>query len=283
MNTFILMWDPELSSIDYENMMILFRQPVGVGCNWIVWEWEKAHAGDRFFMVRVGEEGLHGKGNGVVMSGYLTSEPYRGRDWSGRGLEVYYMDLQPDYLFDTEKTRTLTDDFLRESFPQFDWTGGHSGRLLDADTALLLEECWEKALLYNTDLLLDGCKWRIARDVFRRSPVVELFRAHYKGIVECFDAEFHGKGLDVCRYGRCPYYGSGDEYLQEFPEEDPSNTVDGATIEVEPLLKALCVHDVRSAAKVLRRDYSDKEGMRRLLEFSKKAGCKITENVILVD
>jgi hypothetical protein len=137
--------------------------------------------------------------------------------------------------------------------------------------------------LYNTDLLLDGRKWRIARDAFRRSPVVELFRAHYQGIVECFDAAFRGKFLEVSRYGRCPYYGSGDEYLPELPEEDPSNSVDGATIEKEPLLRAMCVHDERSAARVLRRDYSDRGGMRRLLEFSKKAGCRITENVILVD
>lgn len=282
MQTIILMWNPAISSIGYREFKEFFREPVGTDFNWSIWEWEKAHAGDRFFMVRVGEEGLHGKGNGVVMSGYLTSEPYRGLDWSGKGREVYYMDLQPDYLFDTEKVRTLTDDFLTESFPQFDWTGGHSGRMLDADTALALEDCWEKALLYNTDLLQNGRKWQVARDVFRRFPVVELYRAHYQGELYCINAFFNGGWLDVYVCNP-PLYREGEELLPLPPMRYPWDGIENYRIEQRSLQEAFKVNDNRAAASVLRRDYSGADGMKRLRKFARKAGCNIQESDLLLD
>ena len=282
MNTFILMWNPAVSSIKYREFKQLFREPVGTDFNWSVWDWSKAHAGDRFFMVRVGEEGLHGKGNGIVMSGYLTSEPYRGKDWSGRGREVYYMDLQPDYLFDTEKVTTLTDDFLTESFPQFDWTKGHSGRMLQPEVAALLEECWEKVLVMNRENLENGHKWAVARDVFRRFPTVELFRAHYQGEIQCVDAVFYGGGLDVCNYCE-PYYMEGDDLLPVIPEDAPSTSVENYSIEITSLRRAVGAEDDSGLAKVLRRDYSGADGMKKLLEFARASGCRIDENIVLIN
>ena len=282
MKTLILMWNPAISSIDMRAFKDFFAEPVGTDFNWSVWDWKQAHAGDRFFMVRVGEEGKGGKGNGIVMSGYLTSEPYRGRDWSGKGREVYYMDLQPDYLFDTEKVRTLTDEFLMESFPQFDWTGGHSGRVLDTETAALLEECWEKVLIGNEEILANGRRWRTVLDVFRKYPVVELWRAHWQNCVDMVDAEFYGGGLDVMAYSLNFVQGDWDLLLDK-PEGEYSTSVDNYSIEITSLKKALGVETDREVAKILRREYSGRDGMKRLLEFAKGAGCRIDECNILID
>ena len=283
MNTIILMWNPAISSISYREYKNFFRCPVGTDFNWSVWDHDKAHAGDRFFMVRVGEEGKGGKGNGIVMSGHLTSEPYRGVDWSGKGREVYYMDLQPDYLFDPEKAPTpFTDEFLIRTFPGFDWTGGHSGRALDAETASSLETYWVNFILSNQILLANGKFWRIARDVFRKFPVVELSRTHYCGEIRGVDADFYGGWLDVYSFSHPCYY-EDDEFLPEPPEDEDGTAVENYRISLGSLRRAFGVKDNRAAAVILRRDYSGPARMARLLDFARKAGCNITESFILVD
>lgn len=282
MKTVILMWNPAISSFTFKMFKNYLAGPFGTDFDWSVWDWKEVHAGDRFFMVRVGDEGKGGKGNGIVMSGYLNSEPHRGEDWSGKGREVYYVDLAADYLFDTEKVRTLTDEFLMQSFPQFDWTGGHSGRILDDETAALLEECWEKVLIMNADLLSNGRHWRTAVDVFRRYPVVELWRGHYKGRIEFINAEFYGKGL-IVSYFNDDYYTPAMELLPKAPRSKICTSCECYKIGLVSLKKALGVDDNRGVAKILRRDYSTRDGMTRLLKFAKKAGCKITESFILVD
>lgn len=109
--------------------------------NWSVWEHDRAHEGDRFFLVRVGQ------GNtGVVMSGYFTSEPYEGEDWSGKGRQTFYMDMCPLYMFHPDKTKILTTKELRQAVPDFEWGGGHSGRLLTPSQAAALEARWEEFL-----------------------------------------------------------------------------------------------------------------------------------------
>lgn len=75
MNTFLLLWNPAISSytIDHCDEEFDFKEaPLGDfiddeqyfswDLNWSVREWEKARKGDRFFMLRVGE----GQPNGIV-------------------------------------------------------------------------------------------------------------------------------------------------------------------------------------------------------------------------
>ena len=93
MKTFILMWNPAISSYTWDRFkadqedMCVHEWGQGVG-DWSVWEHDKAEHGDRFFMVKVGE----GK-TGIVMAGYFYSEPYEDEDWSGRGRQTFYIDL----------------------------------------------------------------------------------------------------------------------------------------------------------------------------------------------
>ena len=71
MKTFILFWNPEISSYTIERLREDLEVEQHVS-NWSVWEHKKAHKGDRFFMVRCGE----GK-TGICMSGFFSSEPYQ--------------------------------------------------------------------------------------------------------------------------------------------------------------------------------------------------------------
>ena len=46
----------------------------------------------------------------------------------------------------------MTTDELSRAIPDFDWTGGHSGRLLEAGLAEQLEALWKKFLDDNKEV-----------------------------------------------------------------------------------------------------------------------------------
>lgn len=282
MNTLILMWNPAISSVTNRDYKSVFRDQVVADFNWSVWEWKNTHAGDRFFLVRVGEEGQHGKGNGIVMSGYINSEPYRGTDWSGKGREVYYVDLQPEFMFDTEKVTTLTDDVLTEAIPEFDWTGGHSGRVLPEKDAQLLEDRWAQAVQGLDGVLHDGHKWFVAREEFRKSRLVVLFNAHFLGENHSIQAEFYGGRLDVYSFVDT-LYTEDDKYLPEVPETLPWDDVEDYRISLSDFRRALGVEDDNGVARALCQQFMGPDAKRRLLEFAKKSGCKVSESIILID
>ena len=156
--TYILMWNPAFSSYKLDN----FREELDalidrryVEFNWSVWDWKDAEKGDKFFLVRVGKEG----NTGVVMAGEFSSDPWQGEDWSGKGREVYYMDMNVFAMIDSEVCPVLTTNELMENLPGFDWTGGHSGRVLDDDLAEKLEKMWREYLHKNHEIFETKDAW----------------------------------------------------------------------------------------------------------------------------
>ena len=107
--------------------------------NWSVHEWEKAQDGDRFFMLRVGE----GK-TGIFAAGHFISDPFKGKDWSGKGREVYYMTMEFDALFNPERTEIITTEELQRALPNIDWEKGHSGELITTEDAECLNKMWNE-------------------------------------------------------------------------------------------------------------------------------------------
>ena len=126
MNTVILFWNPDISSFKYDDWESSIRNINTETFNWSVWEHEKARKGDKFYLVKCGGE----SNNGICMSGHFISDPYLGEDWSGKGREVYYMDMKIDVAINPKYFPVLTSEELQKVFPDFDWTGGHSGRIL---------------------------------------------------------------------------------------------------------------------------------------------------------
>lgn len=143
MNTFIMMWNPAISSFKKEE----FDKMVSSNwfqLNWSVWDHEKVEYNDRFYMVRVGE------GNtGIVMAGKIESEAWEGEDWSGKGRKTFYVDLEIDTILDSDKVPYISTEELMKLLPGFDWTGGHSGRVLSNDMAKKLEVLWNEYLYGN--------------------------------------------------------------------------------------------------------------------------------------
>lgn len=144
--TFILMWNPDISSVSLEDHNSSIKNMYTDYFNWSVWEYEKAKCGDRFYLVRVG-----GGNTGIVMSGVFDSHPYAGVDWSGKNRRVCYMDMLPNVILNPDKAPMLTTDVLQKAVPSFDWAGGHSGRLLSQEDARVLETLWAEFLKKNED------------------------------------------------------------------------------------------------------------------------------------
>lgn len=151
MNTFILMWNPAISSFTMERYEHEVLSPFEFfdDLNWDVWDHELAHEGDRFFLVRCGAVNT-----GIVMSGTFTSEPYEDADWAGQSRKRLYMDLQPDYAVHPDKVPIVTTERLSNEIPTFDWTGGHSGRILTPEQAARMEKIWSEYLEQNKTIFL---------------------------------------------------------------------------------------------------------------------------------
>lgn len=158
MKTFILFWNPALSDVKLEDWRKMIDSEDIFDCSWSVWEHGQADDfEERFFMVRCGE------GNtGICQSGRFCSKPYQGKDWSGMGREVYYVDLDVEVMIDSEHCPVLTTDILQREMPDFEWTGGHSGRVLPPEYAKKLESLWKTFLEEHKEMF---CRHAIKREL----------------------------------------------------------------------------------------------------------------------
>ncbi len=135
---------------DFEKALKCVRNFQNYTLNWSVWEHEKIHSGDRFFMLRVD------KGNdGIVMSGRIVSEPYQEKDWSGKSRKIHYVDIVPDFLIDSNCKPRLRIADLEKYMPKYTWKEGHSGMVLDDSYRPMLEWLWA---FYNNRYFLESLK-----------------------------------------------------------------------------------------------------------------------------
>ena len=96
------------------------------------------------------------------MSGVFDSQPYEAEDWSGKGRQVYYIDMLPNVILDPENATILSTKELSVAIPTFNWEGGHSGRMLSQEQAQQLETMWESFLNENKEKV-DGKTFNVIR------------------------------------------------------------------------------------------------------------------------
>ncbi|EGN57434.1 hypothetical protein PRBRB14_22050 [Hallella multisaccharivorax DSM 17128] len=139
---FLMRWNPRISSYTQERFDKDF--PSGEACDdWSIWDYQKSHSGDLYFMAKVGS-----KVNGIVWGGYLNGRPYQLQDIAtdqilpGRFIKLTYQFIQ-----DIDKQRAFTSDELSEVLPNIDWDHGHSGVQLSIEDS-------EKLALYLGNMML---------------------------------------------------------------------------------------------------------------------------------
>ena len=156
MATYILFWNPAISSYTLERFAADFKNEGSVG-NWSFFEHEDVKNGDRFYMMHCGESG----NRGIVMAGVINSECFESDDWSPKNRKhIFYADIEPTFCINSEATADiLTPDILTEAIPGFDWFGGHSGRKLDDESARKLDRLFIDWVNNHPRLYSEGKFW----------------------------------------------------------------------------------------------------------------------------
>ncbi len=153
MNTVIFKWNPAFSSqtmYSYLSEIIRGNYEGKMEGNWSAWEWQSMMPGDRWYMVKVGCGAT-----GIVGCGTLKGRPYRGKDWSGKGREVYYVDMKTEMMLNPDALPILTSQTLTDRIPEFDWDRGHSGAVLPPDVAERLNRLWDAFVDENRELFIE--------------------------------------------------------------------------------------------------------------------------------
>lgn len=148
-STYILMWNPEISSTTMDDFREWIYSGEHLTPNWSIYEWENPTWDDDFYLVKVGGEGE----NGVVMDGSFEGLPYLKESWRGDGSFIFYRNLYIRTGFDPVSEPILKTSELKKAIPDFNWEGGHSGRKLTTEQAKTLDALWIKHLKEHKDVV----------------------------------------------------------------------------------------------------------------------------------
>ena len=136
--TYLLRWNPGISSFKLETYRKATTEcPDGFGFDWSIFEWEEAHEGDRYYMLRTGDDKA-----GIVWHGVFTSEPYEDKDWAGQGKQRHYMKMDCYDCVPADQKPPVDIEMLEKEIPEIDWRKGHSGQLLTEEVTDKLNELW---------------------------------------------------------------------------------------------------------------------------------------------
>lgn len=146
--TYLLRWNTAISNFkmkDFEDCMKRFNEPESC-LSWCIWDWQDVRIGDKVYMLRVGEGTT-----GIVMCGKIISEPYVSEDWSGKGRVTHYVNIALEQMMHPEKAVIPQTEDLQNRFEEVEWTSGHSGTLLDEETAYQINKFYDKFLVDNRE------------------------------------------------------------------------------------------------------------------------------------
>lgn len=140
-NFHLLRWNPAISSMTkdiYHNG--LEQNWDGSVSDWSIYEWEEAHKGDYFFMLREGEDECAG----IIFRGIFESEPYTDEDWKGTAQQRHYcLFTITDQPSAVDGEPHITMEQLEEVIPEIDWRKGHSGEKITKEQAQKLFKLWD--------------------------------------------------------------------------------------------------------------------------------------------
>lgn len=147
MKTFILKWRPRISNYKFSEFSYNLQNIDYLEFNWQVDEYEKAKAGDRFYMLVTGT-----KREGVVMKGYFISDPYEDADWAGRDRAVHYVRMDVQVMIDPRRCPILLTSELSNAMPKFDWNHCRCGSELPEEYIDVMESMWDEYFENNEDI-----------------------------------------------------------------------------------------------------------------------------------
>lgn len=139
MNTYILRWNPAISSYKKKAHLNLIshlkKGQLPAQFDWSVREWENLKKDDFFILQQVGTES-----DGIAMIGKFAGQCEEGNSWRRDGTKVHYALMWIMNAFDCDKKNVLPGSRYEKLFPEIKWHGGSSGILVEEKIAEKLVE-----------------------------------------------------------------------------------------------------------------------------------------------
>lgn len=242
--TFIMRWNTDISNYkmsEFEDAMEDFNDE-GFYYDWSIWDYQKAHLGDRFYMIRTG----NGK-NGIVMRGTIIGAPYPDEDWSGKGRKVYYIRMALTHMIHPDKTPCLlTTEELTNEIPDFDWNNGHSGELLSDIQATKLEEAWNDFIEHVHNEVSEETDYTVFNSVFKEKgwSAPEIYQTQGQHLETIFDMNDLPEVL--AQIGRWPGYGCSRTCVTHDDYENEEADIIAVRTGKDAGLMALLLNNVKS-------------------------------------
>lgn len=138
-NTFLFAWNPDKWNWTTLEQSIEQLQNSGkVTERWSCVSHKTIKPGDRAFLVRLGSEP-----RGIFAAGYVTSDPFLSKHWSGEDKDVYRVLIDFEVLLNPEKDPILTLDILKTgNLEKQQWTPQSSGISVKSELVEELEAVW---------------------------------------------------------------------------------------------------------------------------------------------
>ena len=172
--TYLMRWNPAVSDFtldDYRHFCKYRR----LGLQWAIFDWEAAHEGDFFVMLREGD----GVNNGIIASGVFVCEPFEGSNWRGGKHLVHYIKMVSHDAVSPDDRPILATEVLEREIPEINWRKGHSGELLTPEQVSKLLAIWpmdiddsssdESDYHAENISIIDECPERLLSEILEKS------------------------------------------------------------------------------------------------------------------
>jgi 5-methylcytosine-specific restriction protein A len=138
-NTFLFAWNPDKWKwTTLEQSIEQLENSGKVTERWSCVSHKTIKPGDRAFFVRLGSEP-----RGIFAAGYVVSEPFLSKHWSGEDKDVYRVLIDFDVLLNPENEPILTFDILKTGYlEKQQWTPQSSGISIKPELVEELEAVW---------------------------------------------------------------------------------------------------------------------------------------------
>ena len=134
MNTFILSWNPNISSYKMEtHLEVVSHAKMGnvpQRFDWSVQDWQKVKDGDMIVLLQVGTDS-----DGIAMIGKIKGKPEADESWREDGSKDHYVYIEIFDAYNPSEFKELLAENFENEFDKIKWHKGHSGELIDKATA----------------------------------------------------------------------------------------------------------------------------------------------------
>jgi 5-methylcytosine-specific restriction protein A len=139
MKTYLFVWNPNRWTWDtLDNEIEEVNKTGNCSESWSCGVNKSIHKGDRAFLIRVGVEP-----KGIMGAGFVSSEPFIDRHWSGDNREALYVDIDFEAILHPEKEPILSLDLLKlGKLGTQNWTPQASGISIRTELVEELEALW---------------------------------------------------------------------------------------------------------------------------------------------